>query len=104
MKRLFLLIGLSPLVILAASAAPVMDPVEFLRLGNAAYTRRDYAGAVELYNRAEILATDPGLVAFNKAAAFYHLGNSRAAEVLYRASLSDAEGPRRIHLVYGLAN
>jgi tetratricopeptide (TPR) repeat protein len=104
MKRLFLLIGLSPLVILVASAAPVMDPVELLRLGNAAYTRKDYAGAVELYNKAEIRATDPGLVAFNKAAAFYHLGNFRAAELLYRASLSDAEGLRRFHLVYGLAN
>jgi hypothetical protein len=92
------------LAILIASAAPRIDPAELIRQGNAAFSHGDFAGALTFYNRAEPRTQDPGLVAFNKASALYHTGNFRAAELLYRASLSDAEGARRVHLLYGLAN
>ncbi|MFL5244194.1 MAG: tetratricopeptide repeat protein [Gemmataceae bacterium] len=102
MKRLFL--GSCLAAVAVASAAPVTDPVELLRLGNAAFARGDYAAAVNFYTKAEVRTTDPGLVALNKASALYHLGNYRAAELLYRASLSDAEEPRRLRSLYSLAN
>jgi tetratricopeptide (TPR) repeat protein len=95
---------LAGLAILIASAAPRIDPVELIRQGNAAFSRGDFPGALAFYNRAESRVQDPGLVAFNKASAFYHTGNFRAAELLYRASLSDAEGVRRVRLLYSLAN
>jgi tetratricopeptide (TPR) repeat protein len=92
------------LAILIVSAGPVVDETDLIREGNAAFGRGEYQGALAFYNRAESRALDPGLIAFNKASALYHLGNYRGAELLYRASLSDGEGVRRIHLLYGLAN
>ena len=53
---------------------------------------------------AEEWTTDPGLVAFNKAAALYRLGRFREAELHYRRCREDAVGARRAKLLYDLAN
>ena len=79
-------------------------PEEFLRNANRAYSIGDYASAVALCERAEDRATDPGLVAFNKAAALFKLGNHRQAELHYRRCLEDAEGSRLANSLYDLAN
>jgi tetratricopeptide (TPR) repeat protein len=75
---------------------------ELLRRGNAAYVRGDYNRAVADYDEAESRATDPGLAAFNKAAALYQKGLYREAELSYRCCLEDAVGSRRTFALYGL--
>lgn len=79
--------------IVLAAAAPV-DVDDLLRRGNAAYADEDYADALQLYEQAEERATDPGLVAFNKAAALYRLDRFREAELHYRRCLEDSLAPR----------
>jgi Ca-activated chloride channel family protein len=96
-------------------AAPAGDPLDLVRQGNAAYDRQDYAAAVDRYTAAEERIADPGMVAFNEAAALYRLaglpeggarraGLYREAELHYRRSLEDAEGRRRAEALYGLGN
>jgi tetratricopeptide (TPR) repeat protein len=95
------------LVLLAAvslGANAVSDADALVRQGNAAFERKDYAGAVALFTRAEPLANDPGLIAFNKAAALYQLANYREAERHYRCALENSSEPRRTNARYGLAN
>jgi len=75
---------------------------EWLRRGNAAYERADYDGAAAAFAEAEIRTTDPGLAAFNKAAALYQKGLYREAERSYRCCLEDAVGLRRTFALYGL--
>src|SRR5262245_61337611 len=96
-----------------AGAKPGADSHELVRQGNAAFDRGDYAGAVDLYKKAEERITDPGLVAFNQATALYHLAAAaeslprcltlyRDAELHYRRCLSDASGLRRGRRLYNL--
>lgn len=77
---------------------------ELVRRGNAAFAREEFAVAVDFYSRAEEVATDPGLVAFNKATALYHLGRYREAELHYRYARDDATGLRLARLLYSLGN
>jgi tetratricopeptide (TPR) repeat protein len=77
---------------------------ELVRQGNLAFAREDYDSAVRLYEQAEVLTTDPGLVAFNKAAALYRLGEYRQAEQHFRRCLEDASGLRRARSLYNLGN
>jgi Ca-activated chloride channel family protein len=99
--------------LLGAGAAA--DPLDLVRQGNAAYDREEYAAAVDCYTAAEDRIADPGLVAFNEAAALYRLaglpesgprraGLYREAELHYRRCLEDAEGRRRAEALYGLGN
>lgn len=87
-------------------AAPAAGPDELLRDGNAAFLRRDYDGAVRIYREAEERGTDPGLIAFNKATALYHLKKFDDAESHYRRVLDDDRIPveRRAQALYNLAN
>jgi tetratricopeptide (TPR) repeat protein len=76
-----------------ASAAPAPDADDLIRRGNAAFDRGDYAAAARYYLKAEEHTTDPGLVAFNKAAALYGEGKYEEAENHYWLCLGDT-GPR----------
>jgi Ca-activated chloride channel family protein len=111
--------GLRPAVAGAAlvlmAAASAGTPEDLVRQGNASYQRDDFGGAVEKYAAAEDRITDPGLVAFNEAAALYRqagqlestprrTGLYREAELHYRRCLEDAQGPRRAEALYGLGN
>jgi tetratricopeptide (TPR) repeat protein len=102
-------------VLLLGGAASLPGPDQLLRQGNDAFNREDYAAAVDWYTHAEEQTTDPGLVAFDKAAALYRLaeqnqeggrraGLFREAELHYRRSLEDATGDRRAAALYGLGN
>jgi tetratricopeptide (TPR) repeat protein len=102
-------------VLLLGGAMSTPGPEQLLRQGNDAFNREDYAAAVDWYTRAEEQTADPGLVAFNKAAALYRLaeqnqeggrraGLFREAELHYRRSLEDATGDRRAAALYGLGN
>jgi tetratricopeptide (TPR) repeat protein len=92
------------LALLLVGAAPDGLTDDLVRQGNAAYARKDYAAAVEFYERAEERVVDPGLIAFNKGAALYRLGRYREAELSFRRCLEDGEvpGPRRLHALYDL--
>ena len=76
----------------AVSAAPDGDAEDFVRRGNQAFAQGKYDQAASLYQQAEEYATDPGLVAFNKAAALYRRGQVAEAESHYWLCLGDA-GP-----------
>jgi tetratricopeptide (TPR) repeat protein len=95
MMRTCLLLALPLLV----AGTPSEDAI---RRGNAAYGRGDFEGAAAAYAEAEIRITDPGLAAFNKAAALYQNGRHREAERAYRGCLEDAAGVRRTYALYGL--
>jgi tetratricopeptide (TPR) repeat protein len=97
-------LGLAVLAVLLVGAAPDDEVEDFVRRGNAAYARRDYEEAVRLYEKAEERAADPGLVAFNKAAALYRLRRFGEAEQCYRRCLDDGEAPtpRRLRALYDL--
>jgi hypothetical protein len=71
-------------------AASLPDADELIRQGNAAFARGDYERAATHYRQAEEASTDPGLVAFNKAAALYQDGQYEEAEKHYWLSLGDA--------------
>ncbi len=88
-------IGIIPAIALIISAAPPASPEEFIVAGNAAMQREDYENALQLYQQAEERGTDPGLIAFNKATAFYRLRDFRQAENHYRMALGDAAIPEQ---------
>jgi len=98
-----------PLLLLAAiliSAAPPTAPDDLVRQGNQALEQGDYASAIVLYQQAEDRSADPGLIAFNKATAYYHLQDYRKAESHYRMALDDAAiGPeRRARALYNIGD
>lgn len=80
------------------------EPEDWVREGNAAFARGDYRAALAFYEQAEGRTSDPGRVAFNKAAAFYQLEEFAAAADEYRRCLEDATGVRRVQALYGLGN
>jgi hypothetical protein len=107
-----ILVGI-PLALLAAAPAPSID--DLVRRGNAAFADRDFTAAVKLYEQVEGRATDPGLIAFNKASALYQLALSgstpanrldrfRQAEQQYRCAVEGADDQRRLRARFGLAN
>jgi Ca-activated chloride channel family protein len=80
-------------VLLNVSAADPPSEGSLLRQGNEAFARQDYEAALKIYEQAESLALDPGLVSFNKAAAHYRLGQHREAIECYRRCLEDDQAP-----------
>jgi tetratricopeptide (TPR) repeat protein len=87
-------------------AAPNTPPDDLIRQGNKAIEKDEYEAALQLYLDAEERGTDPGLIAFNKAAAYWHLGEFRMAENHYRMALDDQAAPteRRVKAFYNLGN
>ena len=106
-------IALVLLALLLAGASPGgTDPEALLRAGDAAFAGGDYARAAELYEQAEVRATDPERVAFHLASAKYRLAVAedspsspalREAEQLYRCCLGPAS-PWRARALLGLGN
>src|SRR5204863_9313767 len=76
------------------------------RQGNEAFARQRYEDALELYEKAELRSADPGLVAYNQAAAYYRLGRYREAEHHYGRCLEDDQAPplRRARAAFDLGN
>jgi tetratricopeptide (TPR) repeat protein len=85
---LTLALFLSGIVILGAASLPDAD--DLVRQGNAAFAQGEYDKAEAFYRQAEAASTDPGLVAFNKAAALYRAGQYKDAEKHYWLCLGDA--------------
>jgi tetratricopeptide (TPR) repeat protein len=93
-----------PLTAILIAATPPVDPEGCVRQANAAFERGEFDLALKLYGQAEERITNPGLVAFNKAAALYRTGEFRDAEVHYRRSLEEATGARRATMLFDLGN
>jgi len=79
---------------------------DLVRRGNAAFADQEYAVALNYYEQAEDRIVDPGLVAFNKAAALYWLERYREAELHYVRCLEDQQAPplRKARGYYDLGN
>jgi Ca-activated chloride channel family protein len=99
-------VGLSLVVasVVLVSASPQLGWQALVRRGNHAFVDGDLATALSSYAQAEERTLDPGLVAFNEATTLYHLGQYRDAELHFRRSREDAEGPRLARVLYGLGN
>ncbi|HET6574937.1 MAG TPA: hypothetical protein VFG68_15130 [Fimbriiglobus sp.] len=85
------------------AAAPSAEvPEELIRLGNEAFHRGDLGAAARHYAAAAERTTDPGLVAFNRAAVAVQLGEPREAELYYLRALDDRAAPpdRRARALY----
>jgi hypothetical protein len=112
-KSRILLFAAVGLVLVAADSLPEIDSL--VRQGIDAYEAGDLAAALRHWVKAEERTTDPGQVAFNKAAAFYRLGLDakgvseqarllRDAENHYRRCSKEPVEPRRSLALFGLAN
>jgi tetratricopeptide (TPR) repeat protein len=88
----------------SVSASTGDDAARCAAQGNTAFEQGDYAAAVRCYSAAEQRTTDPGLVAFNKAAALYRLGQYRDAELHYLRCVETAPTDRRCRALYNAAN
>lgn len=97
------LLRLAPWLLLLG-AAPAVSSEDWVRQGNAAFAREDYALALDLYARAEATTTDPGLVVLNKGTALYRLGRHREAQLHFERGLEEADTARRPTLLYNLGN
>jgi hypothetical protein len=100
--------ALVALVFLGAATIP--DPQTFVKDGEAAAARGDYAAAAALYKRAEERTTEPGEVAYRLAVVKYQLGagaNSgkdlSEAEELFRCCLA-RNNRHRPAALFGLGN
>ncbi|MBI3407778.1 MAG: VWA domain-containing protein [Planctomycetes bacterium] len=92
------------LLLVSAGSVPLVD--QRLGHGNDCFAREDYEQALKFFDKAEEMAPDPGLVAFNKAATLYRLGRFREAEFHYQRTLDDevASAARKARAWFGLAN
>jgi tetratricopeptide (TPR) repeat protein len=97
-------VALTALVLI--SAAPLPSVEEYIRQGNQAYHRGEFADALQLYDQAAAATLDPGLVAFNQGAALFRLERFDEAASHYRRCLEDAAIPqeRRARAQYDLGN
>jgi hypothetical protein len=81
--------------VLFIAAAPLSEatPEELIRQANSAFLRGEIEEADRFYAAAEEKTTDPGLVAFNRAAVLFQNGEFREAELHYARVLGDAACP-----------
>jgi Ca-activated chloride channel family protein len=103
-QRAWGLLILAALALTGVSAAPLLEPEDLVRQGNAAFAREQYDQALKRYTAAEARMTDPGLVAFNEGATLYRLGQYEAAARHFRRALEGADGPRQARALYNLGN
>ena len=92
------------LAIVLLAASPSFEAEDLLDRGNTAFARGDYEKALGYYHQAEGRIADPGLLAFNEAAALYKLGRYREAETHYWLTRQDATGDRLARVLYDLGN
>lgn len=79
--------------LVAISAASPTDPDQAVRDGVAAFAEGNLQSAERYFEAAATRTTDPGLVAFNRAAIAARRGAWRTAELGYLQALDDADCP-----------
>jgi Ca-activated chloride channel family protein len=97
---------LALLAVLNVSAADPPEVESLIRRGNEAFAQQQYDAAVRFYEQAEVLTPDPGLVSFNKAAAYSRLEKFKEAIDCCRRCLEDDRAPsaRRARANFDLGN
>ena len=105
-RRRAVLLLLAGIAVLSVSAADPPEVDSFLRQGNEAFSAGNYQVALEFFDKAEALTLDPGLVSFNKGAAFDRLDRHKEAIDCYRRCLQDDKAPpaRRARAHFDLGN
>jgi tetratricopeptide (TPR) repeat protein len=110
MKRLPLPPLMAGFMVVLLAAAPLPSPEALLEQGNAAMEAGDFTRAIELYEKAEPRADDPGRVTFNLALAKFQravkddsVSDLEEAEQLFRCLL-DPNEPRRAQALFGIGN
>jgi tetratricopeptide (TPR) repeat protein len=94
MSRPAAIYGIVGIACLVAAGPPSNAlPNDLIRRANAAYLADNREEAERLYTAAEERTSDPGLIAFNRAALMFGKGEFREAELLYDRVLSDAAIP-----------
>jgi hypothetical protein len=98
------LLVVTALACISAAEPPAADAL--VRQGNEAFARKEYAGAIKFYEQAEGSTFDPGLISFNKAAAYFRLEMHKEAIDCYRRCLEDDAAPaeRRGRAHFDLGN
>ena len=72
----------------AAARAFADSPGGLVSKGNKSYHKKDYAKALELYDRASVKAPESAIVAFNKGDAFYKKGDLEKAREQFQQAAS----------------
>jgi hypothetical protein len=100
--RSMVVLSLVAVLLVAASPRDDRSSHDLICAGNAAVGRGEWADADALFAAAEERTADPGLVAFNRAAVFFHRRQFDLAEQHYTRSLDDADAPpdRRANALY----
>jgi tetratricopeptide (TPR) repeat protein len=81
-------------IVLAAAAPPFeVSAEELIRQANAAFAREDFDESNRLYEAAEVVSADPGLVAFNRGAVMFKSQRYAEAARYYLLVLNDAACP-----------
>lgn len=75
-----------------------------LHHANRAMLEQRYADALSEYAKIEVSATDPGLIAYNKGLALYHLKQYADAARHFRCALEGASAERQCLAQYALGN
>jgi Ca-activated chloride channel family protein len=89
----------------AASAALADSPGSLVSKGNRQYGRKDYAGALDLYDRASVKAPESAIIAFNRGDAFYRKGDlEKAREQFQQAASKTKSLPFESKAWYNLGN
>jgi len=81
------------ILVAAASASTEATAEQLIREANAAFIRQDFTAANRLYEAAGLVTADPGLVAFNRAAALAENQNYVEAAKSYDLVINDAACP-----------
>lgn len=88
-----------------AGAAFAQSPGRLVSKGNKQYDRKDFAKAIELYDRASVKAPESAIVAFNKGDALFKKGDlEKAREQFQQAASKTKSLPFESKAWYNLGN
>jgi Ca-activated chloride channel family protein len=88
-----------------AGAAWAESPGRLVSKGNKQYDKKDFAKALELYDRASVKAPESAIVAFNRGDAFYKKGDlEKAREQFQQAASKTKNLPFESKAWYNLGN
>ncbi len=90
---------------MTAGAAYAQSPGRLVSKGNKQYDKKDFAKALELYDRASVKAPESAIVAFNRGDAFFKKGDlEKAREQFQQAASKTKSLPFESKAWYNLGN
>ena len=105
MKRILSIVAMCACAGVAAGAAYAQSPGRLVSKGNKQYEKKDFAKALELYDRASVKAPENAIVAFNRGDAFFKKGDlEKAREQFQQAASKTKSLPFESKAWYNLGN